>query len=130
MTQLQWRHIRPYDQSNIISIDEALEKVQCFPINTFHFKVGDCLFDTVHVLLHGQYMPNELRNGIVNHFLDSLHNDCVEALYSYENELHPSMLYDLHRIQDKQTYLRRMRVSATEVNKHGKVGLWGDIFCI
>ena len=92
---------RPYDQSNIISIDEALEKVQCFRINSFHFKVGDFLFDTIHVLLHGQYTPNELRNGIVNHFLHNLHNGCVQALASYQNELHPLMLYDLHGIQEK-----------------------------
>ena len=59
---------RPHDQSKIISIDEALDELHFFCIETFNFKVGDCLFDTIHFLLHGQYTPNELRNGLVDNF--------------------------------------------------------------
>ena len=117
-------------QSKTISIDASLDRVHCFQINSFNFKVGDCLFDTIHFLLHGQYTPNELRNGLLNHFLHSLHNGSVEAIHYSQHELHPSILYDLHNIYDKKIYFRRMRISSIEVNKHGEGGLWGDIFYI
>lgn len=113
-----------------MSIDEALHRAHCFQIDSLNYKVGDCLFDTMHVLLHCRYTANQLRNGLVDHFLHRLHNGCTTAKSSFELDLHPTMLKDLHNIHDKNTYLHRMRLSATEINGNGETGLWGDTFCL
>lgn len=122
-----------YKSSNIIqdiSIDDALDNMHFFRISSFNFNIGDCLFDTIQVLLHCRYTCAELRNGLVDYFLHSLHHGSDVASSSFSNELHPSLLYDLHKVADQVTYLRRMRLSATETNSLGESGLWGDTFCI
>lgn len=48
---------RPHDQSQIMPIDEALGREHCLQIDSFKFKVGGCLFDTIDVLLDGWYTP-------------------------------------------------------------------------
>lgn len=54
--------------SQAISIDDALDNVQCFQISSFNYIVGNCLFDTIQVFLYCQYTCAELHNGLVNYF--------------------------------------------------------------
>lgn len=72
-----------------ISIDTVLKYNNLFKINPFVYNVDDCPFDSLQVLLHMRYTSVELRNGIVDHFLNCLVIDDPEALFSHEYELDP-----------------------------------------
>ena len=80
--------------------------------------------------MHFCYLSIELRNGIIDHFLNCLQRNDTEAKESYQYELDPIMLYQLHRIHDVDTYLRKMRFPASNSNFESERGLWGDTFCI
>ena len=90
-------------KSEATSIDNSLENVNCFQISSFNYIVGDCLFDTMHALLHCQYTCVELRNGLVDYFLQLLHHGSAIVANSFLHELHPSLLYDLHKVTDPTT---------------------------
>ena len=95
-----------------------------------NYIVIDFLFDRIHVLLHGQYTTNELCNGLVSYFLESLHNVCAISLRCLQHELHPSIPYDFHAIHDPTTYLHRMQISVVRTNLASETSIWGDTFCI
>jgi len=82
------------------------------------------------MLLHFRYTSNELRNGLIDHFLFCLKNNDIEAIQSYQYELAPDFLYELHGVNDIGTYLHKMRYSASTNIKESDRGLWGDTFCI
>ena len=93
------------DTSQNKSIDDALYNVHFFRINSFNFHIGDCLFDTIQVLLHCHYTSIEIGNGLVENFLDSFHHGSDVASTSFQHELHPTLLYDFHRVADQAIYL-------------------------
>ena len=78
------------------NVDCVLKKKILFRLDAFSYTVGDCLFDSFEMLLHFCYTSNELRNGLIDHFLFCLKNNDVEAIQSYEYELAPDFLYELH----------------------------------
>ena len=112
------------------NIDIVLKRNGLFRLNAFSYIVGDCLFDSFEMLLHFRYTLNELRNGLIDHFLFCLKNNDVEAIQSYQYELAPEFLYELHGVNDIGTYLHKMRYSASTNIKESERGLWGDTFCI
>lgn len=112
------------------SIDTVLKRNGLFRLNAFSYTVGDYLFDSFEMLLHFRYTSTELRNGLIEHFLFFLNNNDVEVIESYEYELAPDFLYELHGINDIGTYLHRMHCSASTNIKESDRGLWGDTFCI
>ena len=117
-------------QQHILLIDQALGNHHCFYINSFNYIVGDCLLDTIHVLLHGHYIVDELHNGLVRYFMESLYNGCAISLRWLQHELHPSILYDLYNVHDPTTYLCSMRILVARTNIASETRLWGDTFCI
>jgi hypothetical protein len=112
------------------SIDQVLNTNGLFRLHAFSYTPGDCLFDAFQVLLHFRYSSIELRNGLIDHFLFCLNNGDVEALQSHQYELAYDFLYQLHGIHDVQTYLHKMRFSASTNLNQTERGLWGDTFCI
>lgn len=112
------------------NIDIVLKRNGLFRLNAFSYTVGDCLFDSFEMLLHFRYTSNELRNGLIDHFRFCLKNNDVEAIQSYQYELAPDFLYELHGVNDIGTYLHKMRYSASTNIKESDRGLWGDTFCI
>ncbi|KAH9299310.1 hypothetical protein KI387_030992, partial [Taxus chinensis] len=113
-----------------VPIDIVLTKHSLFRDDAFKYNVGDCLFDTFVVLLHFRYSSIKLRNGIIDHFLHSLHRGDADALQSLQLELDHDALYTLHRIHDVETYFHRMKLSAMPIANATEAGLWGDNFCI
>jgi len=77
------------------NIDCVLKRNGFFRLNAFSYTVGDCLFDSFEMLLHFHYTSNELWNGLIEHFF-FLNNNDVEAIESYEYELAPDFLYEIH----------------------------------
>ena len=112
------------------NIDIVLKRNGLFRLNAFSYNVGDCLFGSFEMLLNFCYTSNELRNGLIDHFLFCLKNNDVEAIQSYEYELAPDFLYELHGVNDIGTYLHKMHCSASTNIKESDRGLWGDTFCI
>ena len=72
------------------------------------------MFNSFEVLLHFRYTSNQLRNGLIEHFLFCLNNNDVEAIESCQYEIASDFLYELHGITDIDTYLRKMRCSASK----------------
>ena len=112
------------------NIDIVLMKHSLFRLQQFQYTAGDCLFNAFEVLLHFRYSSIELCNGIIDYFLNCLQRNDTEAKESYQCELDPVMLYQLHGIHDVDTYLHKMRFSASNSDFQYERGLWGDIFCI
>ena len=112
------------------NIDIVLMNHSLFRLQQFAYTPGDCLFNAFEVLLHFRYSSIELRNGIIDHFLNCLQQNDTEQKESYQYELDPIMLYQLHGIHDVDTYLRRMHFSSSNSNFQYERGLWGDTFCI
>ena len=112
------------------NIDIVLKRNGVFRLNAFSYTIADCLFDLFEMLLHFRYTSNELRNALIDHFLFCLKNNGVEAIHSYQYELAPQFLYELHRVNDIATYLHKMNYSASTNIKESERGLWGDTFCI
>lgn len=112
------------------NIDCVLKRNGLFRLDAFSYTVGDCLFDSFKMLLHFRYTSNQLRNGLIEHFLFCLNNNDVEVIESYEYKLAPNFLYELHGINDIGTYLHKMRCSTSTNIKEYDRGLWHDTFCI
>ena len=112
------------------NIDIILMKHSLFRLQKFAYTAGDCLFNAFEVLLHFRYSSIELRNGIINHFLNCLQRNDTKAKVSYQYELDPVILYQLHGIHDVDTYLHKMRFSASNRNFQSERGLSGDTFFI
>ena len=68
-------------------IDAILEQHHLFCLNNFAYAIGDCLFDTIQVLLHFRYTSIELREGTIQYFKNCLRKHDVEAILSYRHEL-------------------------------------------
>lgn len=92
---------KPSANAPFTSIDEALCHAHYFRIESFNYKVGDCHFDTIHVLLHCHYTLRYLHNGCIDHFLNSFHNHFHIASSSYDTDLHPKLLVRLHNFHEK-----------------------------
>ena len=105
------------------NIDIVLMNHSLFRLQQFAYTPGDCLFNAFEVLLHFRYSSIELRNGIIDHFLNCLQQNDTKAKESYQYELDPIMLYQLHRIHDVDTYFRKMRFSASNSNFESERGL-------
>ena len=56
------------DRTSFEQIDYTLATFNLFRLQHFHFQPGDCLFDSLAVLVHFRYNSQEIRQGIVNHF--------------------------------------------------------------
>lgn len=113
-----------------MTIDKVLQDNNMCRLKNFVYNVGDCLFDCFQILLHLRYTSTELRNGTIDHFIHCLNNNDPEALLSYNNELDPQALYELHGIASAEIYMQRMRLSAVPRLDSKEYGLWGDLFCI
>lgn len=90
------------------TIDEVLQNNNLLRIKPFVYSMGDCLFNSFYLLLHMHYTSLELRNGIIDHFINRLELNDDEALFSYKHELDAKVLYEMHGLNDIDTYLRRM----------------------
>ena len=127
-------HAENYEPTNRaliqLPIDKILASNNMFRLKSFAYNVGDCLFDSFHILFHMRYSSMEIRNGIIDHFLYCLQNNDPKALFSYSYELDSQTLYELHGLTDFDTYIRRMRLSAISTMTSNECGLWGDLFCI
>ena len=53
---------------SVMDIDSVLEIHGLFRLKFFAYAVGDCLFNTLHVLLHFRYTVTEIRKGIIGYF--------------------------------------------------------------
>ena len=98
------------------SIDDVLEEEGLFRLHRFSFTSGDCLFDTLQVLFYFRYTSIELRNGLIDHFLECLGKNNTEALESYQYELAPDFLYQLHGISNIETCICKMHLSTPTTN--------------
>ena len=87
------------------NIEKTLEKHGLYRVEDFKYNVGDCLFDTFQYLLKFQYTSIQICNGIIDFFVSCLHNNVHKALNSYNHELHPESLQELHNVKDTDTYL-------------------------
>ena len=112
------------------SIDDVSEREGLFRLHGFSFNSGDCLFDNLQVLLHFCYTSIELRNGLIDHVLECLGKNNIEALESYQYELSLDFLNQLHGISNIETYLCKMRLLASMALNEMQRGQWGDTFCI
>lgn len=92
-------------QVPIQTIDEVLQNNNLFRIKPFVYSMGDCLFYSFYLLLHMQYTSLELHNGIIDHFINRLELNDAEALFSYKHELDAQALYEMHGLNDIDTYL-------------------------
>lgn len=115
---------------NDATIDDVLNTNNLFRLQAFSYTPGDCLFNAIEVLLHFLYTSTKLRNGTMDHFLMCLEQGHIEALESFNYELAPNFQYHLHGICDIKTYLRRIRLLASNGPIENERGLWGDKFCI
>ena len=118
------------DRTSFEQIDYTLATFNLFRLQHFHFQPGDCLFDSLAVLVHFRYNSQEIRQGIVNHFRNCLASRDALAISSLDTELNSDFLNSLHRVNDFETYLQLMSTSASPSNDSVAPGLWGDIFCI
>lgn len=87
------------EQEIVPNIDISL-KNNLFPLEYFSYTVGDCLFDSLQVLLHFHYTSNELQNGLVDYFMLLLSKGDFDALQALVHELHPEILYEIHNLYD------------------------------
>ena len=108
----------------------VLEKHKLLRVNNFLYSIGDCLFDSLELLLCFRYTSVELRKGTVQYFRKCLENQDEEAISSYENELHEQSLKEMHNISSRELYLDKMTRSASQDIPLESRGLWGDIFYI
>jgi hypothetical protein len=87
-------------------INDILEKYDLFCLNNFAYTPGDCLFDSLQVLLHNRYTSMELREGTIQHFKTCLQKNDTEALVSYKHELNANSLMEMHNVNDPEIYLQ------------------------
>lgn len=118
------------DRTSFEQIDYTLATFSLFKLQHFHSQPGDCLFDPLAVLVHFHYNSKEIRQGIVNHCRNCLASRDALAISSLDKELNPDFLSSLHHVNDFETHLQLMSVSASLSNGSVAPGLWGDIFCI
>ena len=118
------------EESKFEQIDQNLYAHHLFRLQQFHYRVGDCLFDSFAILLHFRYTSLEIRQGIVMHFRRCLACHDPSAIASMQTELSTDFLRDLHHVDDSQTYLRLMSIYASDTSIPPAIGLWGDVFCI
>jgi hypothetical protein len=111
-------------------IDAILEQHHLFHLNNFAYVIGDCLFDTIQILLHFRYKSIKLREGAIKYFKNSLRKHDTEAILSYRHELNTQSLMEMHNIDYSNVYLEKMSKSASTLIIREKRGLGGDIFCI
>ena len=79
---------------------------QFFWLRNFHYEVGDSLFDALVILLHFLYTSIEIREGITNHFHDTLDFNDPSSLQSLHIDLAFDYLSMLHGIKDIDMYLK------------------------
>ena len=84
----------------VVNIDSILEMHGLFRLKNFAYAVGDCLFNTLQVLLHFRYTVTAIREGIVEHFRACLQKQDNEAMRSYELELNSDSLIEMHNLND------------------------------
>ena len=82
------------------NIDTCLGNTNLFRLQIFYYTIGDCLFDSLQVLLHFCFTSIKLRRGLINYFYYSLGKKGVDAVKALSCEFHPYILYDLHGIRD------------------------------
>ena len=90
---------------NDATIDYVLNTNNLFRLEEFSYSPGDCIFNAIEVLLHFPYTSTKLRNDTIYHFLMCLEHSHIEALESFNCELAPDIMYQLHGICDIETYL-------------------------
>ena len=97
------------------------------------------MFDAFQVLLHFRYTSLEIRQNTIEYFRFCLEKATIErikskeskeAIRSYNNELHPCSLWEMHKLTDKEVYLHKMSKFASIAIVPCDRGLWGDIFCV
>ena len=94
------------DKNWSCNIDIELATQGLCRLQKFKYNVGDCLFDSIEYLLHFTKTSKELRNGTIDYFTMCLAKADPEALHTYNHELHPLLIKDLHSVDDHNTYLR------------------------
>jgi hypothetical protein len=112
------------------NIDHVFYRNGLFRFDAFSYTLGDCLFDSFHVLLHFRYSSIELKNGLIDHLFVCLDNKDIEALKSYQFDLGSNFLYKLHGIHEINIYLSKMQLVASSNVNEKERGFWGDTFCI
>lgn len=88
-----------------LNIDNALRQQGLSSVPKFTYNVGDCLFDSLQLFLDNRYTSTDLCKGTIRHFLTSLEKQEPEAINSYNHELYLEILYELHKVRDRDTYL-------------------------
>ena len=82
------------------------------------------------VLLHFCYTSLEIRQAIIDHFPFCLQQNHESMISSIRAELNPGFLESMHGVNDIDTYLDLMSISAFPSHRSMEIGLWGDPFCI
>jgi hypothetical protein len=105
-----------------LSFEEILLSYNLRLNPTYHYVVGDCLFDSISYLLKYSISSISLRQNSMNYLKHCLLLNTPKAQRCRLNELNPSFLHDLHEgaALNEHEYVEKMSLSAT------MGGLWGD----
>ena len=85
------------------NIDVELAKQGLHRLQNFKYNVGDCLFDTLEFLLNFTISSTQLRCGTIDYFSMCFERGHLEAIHAYNHELHPTIIKDLHNVNEKTT---------------------------
>ena len=92
-------HLQKFD------IDKSFQEHGLCRSDDFKYNVGDCLFDSFAFLLKFQLTSTEICKGVINFSTNYLCNFGQEAIDSFNLELNPETLKELHNIVDPNIHL-------------------------
>ena len=67
---------------SVINIDSVLEMHGLYRLKFFAYTAGDCLFNTLQVLLHFSYTVTKIRKGIIGYFRACLKKQVLHHIFA------------------------------------------------
>jgi hypothetical protein len=104
----------------MVLIDIKLRECNLQRNTAYKYIVGNCLFDSISYLLQYEISSTSLRLNTMGHLAQSLSLNTPKAQQTWQLELNPDWLHDLHEgVYNEYQYMQKMSVSAV------RGGFWG-----